>query len=866
MDEELGAQLKALRSSKGLGCSGAHLSEDGEWMPCESFAEYKSAIMRVNGHSRLSEAELEDWRSRRKRRGKNRNRSGWQNLTERGINGIQTAPNGGLVRGPAGVPVSEASGPISSTGTIVGGTGTTGSPGGFSAASAGSGIQVKAITGAYSPRDNDNDVFVDIESARQRSRQMGCIGVSRRISKTGKTVWMPCTNMSDYSRLAGTTDLGRMHQREATQKIVRTVLKDSSKKKKSSLAYDLHEYKALGRTLRNLSPGSAVAFDPSAIDGDGDGVIQEGTPFKRPATPSAGGLKTTGLNPKELVNNPQLDKSTLQLSKEMGFNAGDYEYDWTKHPSRSYDLKPNKPVTIAAARVDPVENAKKILSGEAYKPNSGSYGLGVGFAFDGDDHLLNGWYEEYAHMGAKNRSVSLTANLSLEKPFVYSAKADRLSEVKKNIGDENRIVNLSKTALEKLGDSNSGEKEKLQRIVSSGGKLNKADFNSKVINLLARENGNDAMIRLSDDDGPDSTQILLLDLKKAKFTGIRETGTKQSEMGWLHSEIDAPSSAGSSKNQTDNNLKAISSALKAYHSLSEKDKTTRFGPSLDVIEAMPREEAKKVVDEFVKNRPQGLKSIGANVNNPEATPANPFNNLGGKAMGKLILDEVDDAHKGKTGQKTTYFIGGTTGAGKGVVVEHLQKVGIIPTDQEAAHIDPDFIKLGLPGYNDGAGVMNVHHTSRVATDHVISDAGKAGMDTIIQGTGKRDEHLVSARNSGNKTVGHFVYAPIPTATKRQQDRAKKTNRNLPSGFPAQIAGEIQYTLDNQIKKGLYDELHIWDNSGDISKGEKPKLIASKVPGKPMVIHDQTKFDDFAGSSSRAKRWEQMLNEGDKKLA
>ena len=610
MDEDLSAQLSALRSSKDIGCSGAHMSEDGQWMPCSSFAEYKSAIMRVNGQTRLSESEMEEWRGRRKRRGKNRKISGWQNLTERGINGIQTTANGGLVRGPAGVPVSDASGPISSTGTIVGGTGTTGSPGGFSVSSANSGMQVKAINGPYSPRDNDNDVFTDIESARQRSRQIGCIGVSRRISKTGKTVWMPCTNMSDYSRLAGTTDLGRMHQRQETQKIVRTVLKDSVKKKKSSLAYDLHEFKALGRKLNNLAPGSSVSFDPKAIDGDGDGVVQEGTPFKRPAVPAV-----------------------IQ------------------------------------------ETAEKLTS----KPTS------------------------------KTNAVS-----------------------------------------------------------------------------------------------------------------------------W-------------------------------FHSLSEKDKEQRFGPPIDVLDSMPKEEAQKLVDSFVKNKPKGLRSIGSNVQNPEATAANPFNNLGGKAMGQLILGEVDSAHRGKQGQKTTYFIGGTTGAGKSVVVGHLQKVGVLPTDSEAAHIDPDFIKLGLPGYNDGAGVMNVHHTSRVATDHVINDAEKAGMDTIIQGTGKRDEHLIGARRAGNRIVGHFVYAPIPTATKRQQDRAKETNRNLPSGFPAQIAGEIQGTLYNQFRQGLYDEWHLWDNSGDISKGEMPKLIASKVPGKPMVIHDQAKLHDFAGGKERAERWEELLNGSDKTL-
>lgn len=35
-------------------------------------------------------------------------------------------------------------------------------------------------------------------------------------------------------------------------------------------------------------------FDPNAIDGDGDGLVQEGTPYERPATPSADALRAVG--------------------------------------------------------------------------------------------------------------------------------------------------------------------------------------------------------------------------------------------------------------------------------------------------------------------------------------------------------------------------------------------------------------------------------------------------------------------------------------------------------------------------------------------------------------------------------------------
>ena len=42
------------------------------------------------------------------------------------------------------------------------------------------------------------------------------------------------------------------------------------------------EYKALGQNLGQLARG-AVAFDPNAEDGDGDGLVQDNTPYERPA-------------------------------------------------------------------------------------------------------------------------------------------------------------------------------------------------------------------------------------------------------------------------------------------------------------------------------------------------------------------------------------------------------------------------------------------------------------------------------------------------------------------------------------------------------------------------------------------------------
>ncbi len=96
------------------------------------------------------------------------------------------------------------------------------------------GMETKAgkVSGPEYVRDNDPDVFIDPESARFRSRQLGCIGISRRISKTGRAVWMPCTNMSDYSRAAGSTSLGRRGQRRDMENTVRTIVSRELKKNK----------------------------------------------------------------------------------------------------------------------------------------------------------------------------------------------------------------------------------------------------------------------------------------------------------------------------------------------------------------------------------------------------------------------------------------------------------------------------------------------------------------------------------------------------------------------------------------------------------------------------------------------------------
>ena len=178
------SRVFALRASQWIGCTGAHKHE-GKWMPCETHEE----LLRVSGEAepkkKTAFVDLHARYNTRKAKGKKKKR-GWEKLNESRPLGFTTLEGGGIV-----------SAPINST-IYSGG--------------------IKAYIPGVSPRDNDPDVFTNIESARKRSRMLGCIGVRRMPSASGRTVWMPCTTNTDYARRAGTTFLGRRGQAEENRR------------------------------------------------------------------------------------------------------------------------------------------------------------------------------------------------------------------------------------------------------------------------------------------------------------------------------------------------------------------------------------------------------------------------------------------------------------------------------------------------------------------------------------------------------------------------------------------------------------------------------------------------------------------------
>ena len=167
------------------------------------------------------------------------------------------------------------------------------------------------LSGRAKPRVGDPDVFLNPDAARLRSRQLGCIGISRRQAADGTTVWMPCTNMSDYRRRMGVGPQARRDRERAERRLVGRLRRRKSGEDCGCSDVDGFlfgafggEEKGIGKKIRRrVGAGrkkptlSRVAFDANADDADGDGIVQEGTIHQRVLKP-----KKPAEKPKKLRN------------------------------------------------------------------------------------------------------------------------------------------------------------------------------------------------------------------------------------------------------------------------------------------------------------------------------------------------------------------------------------------------------------------------------------------------------------------------------------------------------------------------------------------------------------------------------------
>jgi len=184
----------AERVAATIGCRGVH-EHEGKWYPCasqEALAEVSNRAEDDSWLRTIGEKGAVSVSGRKRRRRINRTRE-WQNLRERTY-GVESVPGVGLV---SGSPATA-----------------------FSGGDGGKGIV------PFSPEVGDPEVYTSPDAARMRSAQVGCTGIRRYTTRSGRQVWMPCTTGVTYDKLTGQGAYRGRNDRIQNQRIERIVRRE----------------------------------------------------------------------------------------------------------------------------------------------------------------------------------------------------------------------------------------------------------------------------------------------------------------------------------------------------------------------------------------------------------------------------------------------------------------------------------------------------------------------------------------------------------------------------------------------------------------------------------------------------------------
>lgn len=259
------------------------------------------------------------------------------------------------------------------------------------------------------------------------------------------------------------------------------------------------------------------------------------------------------INPKDLIEDPQLSSSSESLGLRIGFISQSvdkhgypvWKEDWSKHPSTFYTLKTGTPVKIAASRIEGVDRKDlgnlELIFRNGFDPNLGigSLGYGANFGFDGDPSLL----DMYASNWGANHEAVLVATVNLKNPMVIEA-VDSPEWTYPSIKQEEplrvfggREKDIATKAIEMLKQSkrHSPDDIKLMEELKSG-KITFHDLSEKgqltsgLVGVLAMADGFDALIRINTDSGPDQTHMAVFDGKAIDVLGVRALNVKDEDL------------------------------------------------------------------------------------------------------------------------------------------------------------------------------------------------------------------------------------------------------------------------------------------------------------------------------------------------
>jgi predicted ABC-type ATPase len=191
-----------------------------------------------------------------------------------------------------------------------------------------------------------------------------------------------------------------------------------------------------------------------------------------------------------------------------------------------------------------------------------------------------------------------------------------------------------------------------------------------------------------------------------------------------------------------------------------------------------------------------------------------------------------------------YVMGGGPASGKSSMTDQLDTPNVIK-------VDPDKIKVFLPEFKelkdagDQLAGQAVHEESSELAKQIVDLGVKSQYNVLIDGTGDNTyENLLGKiakyRAGGGELVANYVTLDVDEAIRRSDKRARENpdRAKVPHDYIREVYRNISDIIPKAIRDNIFDDLTIWDNSGD-----KAVPIAHYANGTLDVI-DQVKWDHF----------------------
>jgi len=195
-------------------------------------------------------------------------------------------------------------------------------------------------------------------------------------------------------------------------------------------------------------------------------------------------------------------------------------------------------------------------------------------------------------------------------------------------------------------------------------------------------------------------------------------------------------------------------------------------------------------------------------------------------------------------EPTMTFLGGGSGAGKGTIT-NPDKGGVVQFRRGTIKVDSDEAKKAIPEYEqlvadkDPIAAAFVHEESSDMAAQALAESLDRGFDTVLDGTGdssieKLSSKVAKAREQGAKRVtAEYVTIDIDDAIRRATKRAQGSGREVPVDVIRGTHESVSRVLPEAIKRDLFDEVRLWDNTGT-----PPELIYEKIGGVERILNPE----------------------------